>query len=313
MKRTTIYVLKCPKTDAVRYVGKTTMRLCARLAGHMRCNPNTRSGRWCGVLTAQGLRPTILAIEVVPTGGDWAERERHWIRHYRSLGAKLTNVSEGGDGHNGFFTAESTREKLSTAGRKRRLGPEFAAKLSAAFKGRVITPEARAKIAAALRGRPLSAEQRDAISRANKGRRLTVLSPAARQKISERAKARGPLAPEHRAALSAAMRGMPGRAHSAETRKKIGEAQRGKKRGPLSDEHKAKISAAQQGRPANLIAVQKAAEVNRGRKLTEEHKAKCSAALKGRTCSPETRAKIGAANKLRAAERASRSRQALLL
>jgi hypothetical protein len=124
--------------------------------------------------------------------------------------------------------------------------------------------------------RQLSPEHRARISAALKGRRQSP-EHAANAAAAKTGRARGPLSPEHRANVSAALRG---RKHTPETRAKIAAAQTGRK---LSAETRAKISAAKKGRP--------------GRPQSPEARAKISAAKKGSTASPEARAKMSAAHK----------------
>jgi len=91
----------------------------------------------------------------------------------------------------------------------------------------------------------------------------------------------------HRQKLSEAHKKIPkekhamfGKRHSEESRKKIGDGQRGKKRGPHSPEHKRKI-----------------AESNRGQKRSEETKRKNSLVTKTWMQNPENRRKISEATK----------------
>lgn len=54
----------------------------------------------------------------------------------------------------GKSPSAKTRQKLSVAGKNRRLTPEHKAKISAAHKGKVRTPEHQAKLTASYKGRP---------------------------------------------------------------------------------------------------------------------------------------------------------------
>jgi hypothetical protein len=97
-----------------------------------------------------------------------------------------------------------------------------------------------------------------------------------------------------------------GRKHSAETRKKIGDVQRGKPKGPPSAEHRANLSKALKGRKCpwmknrivSLETRQKMRDANLGnknflgKKHTEETKKKISAAIKGHKMSDEQRRSI---------------------
>lgn len=101
---------------------------------------------------------------------------------------------------------------------------------------------------------------------------------------------------------------------SAETRKKISEAQKGMIRKPLSDEHKRKIRDAAKGRKHSAEHKLKISEAAKGRKhstatklkmskerkgtkISDEHRLKLSIALKGKNTSAETRKKLSEAGK----------------
>jgi len=218
MKVTSIYVLCDPDSGEVRYVGKTTMRLCNRLAKHMEANPKTYCGRWIQTLKDEGKRPAIRCIE--EAGDNWAERECYWIQHFRQLGCRLTNLSLGGDGHNGFVTAESTRKKISAALKGKKRPPEVRKKISDAQKGRIITREQRDKISFSLKGRKRSAEVIARVAAAMRGKRKRPMSQEQKALISARNKGRK-LTPEQKASLSAANLGIP---KSEDHRRKLSEA-----------------------------------------------------------------------------------------
>ena len=216
-KPTKIYVLCDPDTGEIRYVGKTTMLLCQRLAGHMQCNPKTHSGRWIKTLSNCGKRPTIRLLE--DALDDWPERERHWIQHYQLAGARLTNISPGGDGHNGHYTSPETRAKLSAA-RKGKKRPGTGKKLALIFKGRKVSDATREKIAVALTGKKIPAEVRAKISESLKGRAKPERTAEHCQKIAEKAVGRR-RSDESKAAVSAKLKG---REFSEEHRRKLSEA-----------------------------------------------------------------------------------------
>lgn len=93
-------------------------------------------------------------------------------------------------------------------------------------------------------------------------------------KFSATGKTLSPRSPEHRAKLSAALKG---KSLSPEHRAKLSAVRKGEKHSPHSPEARAKMSAAKKGKTKS-----------------PEHRAKISEAGKGKTLSPETRAKIGA-------------------
>ncbi|WP_432734708.1 NUMOD3 domain-containing DNA-binding protein [Ralstonia solanacearum] len=223
-----IYELRDPRSGEVRYIGKTSMLLCQRLSGHMQCNQKTHSGRWIASLVALGLRPTIHLVEECDRES-WAQRERFWIAHHRSIGTRLTNISEGGDGHDGFNTSLTTREKLSAANNGKKRSPEFSAKLSAAMKGRVRSDEQRQKLSMALAGRVVSEETRKKLSAALKGRKKPPRTEDHCLKIAEKARGRV-RSQEAKAAVSAKLKAY---ASTPEGRKKLSDAGKARHRAAL--------------------------------------------------------------------------------
>jgi hypothetical protein len=240
---TTIYGLCDPETGEVRYIGKTTRVLTVRLSAHMsstRRGGRTHRDNWMRSLGAPpGIRP-ILVVE----GATGAEMEQRVIAMYRGRGARLTNLTDGGEGTPGIVRSAEWRAKLSVALRGRKMSPEMRAKLSAERRGRPISPEHRAKMVAGLRGHYCSPETRAKIGAAHRGKpklklRGRVLSPEYRARISASHKGVA-LSKEHCAAIGAAHVGKP---LSVECRAKISAALRGRPKGPMSPEHHAKLSA----------------------------------------------------------------------
>lgn len=93
-----VYVLKDPTTNEIKYVGVTSQKVNQRLSQHINAAKN-HEGRyvckWINSLLQKGLRPIIEQIDDVE---DWEEKEKYYIKYYRDLGCKLTNISEGGAG-----------------------------------------------------------------------------------------------------------------------------------------------------------------------------------------------------------------------
>ena len=112
-----IYVLKDPRTGAIRYVGKTCKRLEVRFWQHTGRASNLAATGWCArwirSLRGKGLLPLIEQIEVC--GADWAEREAFWIAHYRAAGCRLTNLTRGGEGVAGLVMTPDQRAKVRAA------------------------------------------------------------------------------------------------------------------------------------------------------------------------------------------------------
>ena len=93
-----------------------------------------------------------------------------------------------------------------------------------------------------------------------------------------------------------------GKNHTEETKRRIGDKQRGIPRGPLSEEHRAKLSLIHKARPRMPLSEEtkhKIAHTLTGRKLSADQKEKIRLAGIGRTHSETTKAKMRKAQALR--------------
>jgi hypothetical protein len=128
-----IYGLIDPRTNEIRYVGKTSQRLKYRISSHMRDTCNCHRTHWLKELASIGSTPIGTVLEEVHPGDSWQERERWWISELRASGKRLTNNTDGGDGVSGL--PEETRKRMARVwvGRKHR--PESIAKICAARVG----------------------------------------------------------------------------------------------------------------------------------------------------------------------------------
>ena len=194
----TVYALRDPETQELRYVGVTSRELRVRLLGHLTDPCVCHRTHWIRSLARRGLMPTIEALETIPFAG-WQARETAWIAHLRKLGYRLVNNRAGGEGFvPGHRMSKKSRTKLSASLRK--YHQEH--------------PEARKKIGDHHRGKTLTAAQKKAVSKAAKKRwRLwrasgAVTSQATRDKISAARKGK-PLSEAHRRSMSKATRGVP--------------------------------------------------------------------------------------------------------
>lgn len=91
-----IYVLIDPRNNQVRYVGKTDNPE-RRLAAHLIEKYKSHKTNWIQGLIANGLKPILTIIEEIPEGQSWEDRECYWITYHRSIGCKLTNMTDGGE------------------------------------------------------------------------------------------------------------------------------------------------------------------------------------------------------------------------
>lgn len=115
-QRYTIYALRDPRCDEIRYVGITRQTVQKRLTAHLK---DARNGaqwhcaRWLKQLLGEGLRPQVEILETT----SHADREIFWIAHYRAQGCRLTNATSGGV--SGYCHSPEARAKISKAGQKR--------------------------------------------------------------------------------------------------------------------------------------------------------------------------------------------------
>jgi hypothetical protein len=110
---------------------------------------STHKANWLRQLLAAGLKPEVEVLET------------HFIAYFRSIGCRLTNLTDGGDGLLGRKVSAETRRRisLSNTGKKRSdLSRQMMSqkRLGAApyNKGCVMSPEQRAKLSATQGGRP---------------------------------------------------------------------------------------------------------------------------------------------------------------
>jgi group I intron endonuclease len=183
-------------------------------------------------------------VQQMYTNDDF-EKCKQWeidtITSSRKIGLKLWNLTDGGQGGNGYKWSEESRQKMSRSktGKTHRGSPlseEHKLKLSIAHKGK---PSPK-------RGIPMSEEQKIKLSIAHKGK------PSPKRGV--------PLSEEHRQKIAIINRS---RTISPETRAKMADSLRGRK---LSEESKRKISVARKGIPWSEETRIKMVEVYKKRK-----------------------------------------------
>lgn len=93
-----IYILRCPFTLQVKYVGKTNNPR-MRLKQH-KSDSRTKICKlksWIISLKKKGALPVLEIIETC-NNDNWKDREMWWINKYKSEGVDLKNMTYGGDG-----------------------------------------------------------------------------------------------------------------------------------------------------------------------------------------------------------------------
>jgi hypothetical protein len=94
-----IYALCDPRTDAVHYVGLSSVGL-SRARQHLQ--PAARAadsakGEWLRSMFDAGMAPSIRVLEAVESIDALSQKERTWIAKGIELGWPLTNASKGGE------------------------------------------------------------------------------------------------------------------------------------------------------------------------------------------------------------------------
>lgn len=193
-----IYVLKCPESGSIRYVGKAK-NIKGRLRQH--CS-EARLGKvkshkcsWIQSLLKKGMRPVLEIDAELPDGADWKTVEVERIAHFKSLGFILTNSTPGGDEPGEL--SEAGRMALAESARQRFGSPS----------GRVIQSERMKKLCECEEWR----RQRDLKAKESRG------TEEYRQRMSERSKKHWQ-SPEYRKKLSSARKAL---AESEEFRAKL--------------------------------------------------------------------------------------------
>lgn len=273
-----IYALVDPRNQDIRYVGKTCHQR-KRMVSHLACDGrNPHRDNWIRALLKEGLRPVWFVLEHIVAEA-WENLEIEWIAILRDVGEPLTNLTEGGDGPNGFQPSEETRVRMSEAhwgtknhnwGKPR--SPETKRKMSEALrgergpgwgkspanKGLLATEETRRRLSLAHMGKTPSEETRRKLSEVHRGEGNPNWgkSPSieTRARMSVAAKGRWSSgaydSPETKQRM---VQASTGRRHSPETRARMSAAQLAcnarkrelglETRGPCSEETKRKISA----------------------------------------------------------------------
>lgn len=106
MASTYIYALLEPDTKEIRYIGKTIdpeKRLKSHINSANKVDKRYKKSyvkNWIYSLLLKNKNPEMIIIEEV-NNKNWQSREKYWIKFYKDEGCKLTNLTLGGDGHDG--------------------------------------------------------------------------------------------------------------------------------------------------------------------------------------------------------------------
>jgi group I intron endonuclease len=191
-----IYVLECPITNEVRYIGKT-INLLDRLRGHIKTSKKlkTHKDKWVNNLITEGLKPIIKEIDYVDED-NWQYWEKYYISLYKNRGFNLVNHTEGGDGGSFKKHSEGSKKKMSESrtGKKR---PEFTDEwkknLSESAKIKIFTKEHRENISKSLKGRVLGSRNEEWCKNISESKKNTIVSEEVKQLKRETSPTRKPI------------------------------------------------------------------------------------------------------------------------
>lgn len=93
-----IYALIDPRSKSIRYIGLTSSDLKHRLSEHICASKkkHTYVYNWIRSIMKEEVKPEIILVEDNLDKYQAGEAEISYIKHFKNLGCRLTNVSSGG-------------------------------------------------------------------------------------------------------------------------------------------------------------------------------------------------------------------------
>ncbi len=160
-----IYGLFSSKNHELRYVGQTVEDIATKLQRH--CSPSvlknqTHKDRWIKSELQEGFNPYIQVIQELHRREDLNTAEIYWIKYFRDVGCRLTNISPGGLGAAiGIPKSEETKRKIAEKQKGKFVSLETRQKMSLAKKGKPAwnkgkpaSMEARLNLSKSIGGKP---------------------------------------------------------------------------------------------------------------------------------------------------------------
>ncbi len=155
-----IYALLEPKTNEIRYIGKAK-NLELRLRKHAQSSKlkeNTHKNNWIKSLLKSGEKFIVVVIDSALTNDELNKKEVKWISYYKTIGCRLTNATNGGDG--GKLSQESISKMKETKKKNpqkpywigKKFEKEHCENLSKSKKGYVTNDETKEKLSKSHKG-----------------------------------------------------------------------------------------------------------------------------------------------------------------
>lgn len=121
MSKYIIYGLVDSVTNEIRYIGKSTSGL-SRPNDHLKpknyLNENNYKAHWIKKSIEEGNIPSIIILTSTENKEELNQLEMDLIAKYRAAGARLTNLTDGGEGSVGWVPSEETKKNISEARKK---------------------------------------------------------------------------------------------------------------------------------------------------------------------------------------------------
>ena len=172
------------KINGNSYIGYATNGLKERKKVHYSSKDNTYFHKALKKYGKENFN-WIIVEHKIPDFEILKELEIYWIREFNTKVPNGYNLTDGGDGPNGYKHTEEARRKLSDVNKGKEFSEETRRKLSEANKGKKhgpISEETKRKLSEAHKGKPKSEEHKRNISIAKKG---IVLKEETKKKLSE--------------------------------------------------------------------------------------------------------------------------------
>jgi hypothetical protein len=184
-----IYGLKCPHSDAIRYIGKSVSpkkRLRAHIGAALRGSYDHHTARWIRKLYDSGHYPILVILAEVVCGEDWRDVERAWIQRAIDEKWPITNSTSGGEGLDYLRPEDELAYRQNHRAAMRRLAStDIGKRVIEKMRVAGSTPTARAKAAASIREAYKKPEVRDRLRRSME---IVRASPGFRESQSRGAK-----------------------------------------------------------------------------------------------------------------------------
>lgn len=156
------YLVSRSEPDNIRYIGITKQTLKERKDGHLYNSKGLDCHVKNWIMKNNSEIEIIQILENIPNVEEANRLEIYYIKYYRALGYKLCNMTDGGDGSNGFKHSEKTKALISSKKKGVSLSEKTKQKMSKSKMGennnmfnKNHTPETCSKISKAKKGKKI--------------------------------------------------------------------------------------------------------------------------------------------------------------